>query len=44
MIQPIPAYFLNASVAFVCEKMSIQYMVMGFKPTTFRTRVSSHNH
>ena len=27
-----------------CEKMSIQYMVLGFKPTTFRTWVSSHNH
>ena len=25
-------------------KMSIQCMVRGFKPTTFRTRVSSHNH
>ena len=21
----------------ICEKMSIQYMVLGFEPTTFRT-------
>ena len=28
----------------ICEKMSIQYKVLGFKPTTFRTWVSSHNH
>ena len=27
-----------------CENMSIQYTVLGFKPTTFRTSVSSHNH
>ena len=27
-----------------CEKMSIQYMVPGFKLTTFGTGVSSHNH
>ena len=26
------------------EKMSIQYTVLGFEPTTFGTRVSSHNH
>ena len=26
-----------------CEKMSIQYMVLEFEPTTFRMRVSSHN-
>ena len=25
-------------------KMSIQYTVPGFEPTTFRTWVSSHNH
>ena len=25
-------------------KISIQYMVLGFKPTSFRTWVSSHNH
>ena len=25
-------------------KMSIQYMVLGFEPTTFGTWVSSHNH
>ena len=25
-------------------KFSIQYMVPGFEPTTFRTSVSSHNH
>ena len=24
--------------------MSIQYKVLGFEPTTFRLRVSSHNH
>ena len=24
--------------------MSIQYMVLGFKPITFSVRVSSHNH
>ena len=28
----------------ICEKMSIQYMVPGFEPTTFGTWVSSHNH
>ena len=28
----------------ICEKMSIQYMVTGFEPTIFGTRVSSHNH
>ena len=27
-----------------CEKMSIQYKVLGFEPTTFGTWVSSHNH
>ena len=27
-----------------CEKMSIQYTVLGFEPTTFRKWVSSHNH
>ena len=27
-----------------CEKMSIQYMVPGFEPTTFRSWVSSYNH
>ena len=25
-------------------KMSIQYMVLGFEPTTSKTRVSSHYH
>ena len=29
---------------YVCEKISIQYMVQGFKLTTFGTWVSSHNH
>ena len=29
---------------YICEKMSIQYTVQGFKPTIFRTWVSSHNH
>ena len=24
--------------------MPIQYTVLGFEPTTFRTQVSSHNH
>ena len=28
----------------ICEKMSIQYTVPGFEPTTFGARVSSHNH
>ena len=28
----------------ICEKMSIQSTVLGFKLTTFGTRVSSHNH
>ena len=28
----------------LCEEMSIQYTVLGFEPTPFRTRVSSHNH
>ena len=28
----------------ICEKMSIQYTVLGFEPTTFGTWVSSHNH
>ena len=28
----------------ICEKMSIQYTVLGFDPTTFGTWVSSHNH
>ena len=27
----------------ICEKMSIQYTVLGFEPTTFGTWVSSHN-
>ena len=27
-----------------CEKMTIQYTVLGFEPTTFILRVSSHNH
>ena len=26
------------------EKFSIQYMVLGFEPTTSRTLISSHNH
>ena len=29
---------------YKCEKMSIQYTVLGFKLMTFGTRVSSHNH
>ena len=29
---------------YICEKMSIQYRVWGFKQTTFRTQVSSYNH
>ena len=29
--------------ANICEKMSIQYTVPGFEPTTFRMWVSSHN-
>ena len=28
----------------ICKKMSIQYTVPGFKPTTFGKWVSSHNH
>ena len=28
----------------ICEKMSIQYLAPGFKPTTFGTWVSSHDH
>ena len=28
----------------MCEKVSIQYAVLGFEPSTFRTWVSSHNH
>ena len=29
----------------ICENvMTIQYMALGFEPTTFRTRVSSNNH
>ena len=28
----------------ICKKMSVQHMVLGFFPTTFRTRVSSHNY
>ena len=28
----------------ICEKISIQYTVLGFELTTFRTRVSSHTH
>ena len=27
-----------------CEKMSIQYTVPGFEPTTFLTLVVTHNH
>ena len=27
-----------------CENMFIQYSVLGFKPTTFRTLDASHNH
>ena len=29
---------------FYNSLLSIQYIVLGFKPTTFRKRVSSHNH
>ena len=32
---------LTILTANICEKMSIQYMVPGFKPMTFGTRVSS---
>ena len=28
----------------ICDKMYIQYIEMGCEPTTFRRRVSSHNH
>ena len=28
----------------ICEKMSIQYTVLGFEPMTFGMWVSSHNH
>ena len=31
-------------VLSILTKMSIQYTVLGFKPATFGTRVSSHNH
>ena len=51
---PIPASFCVYFRSFqtnitifstnICEKMSIQYTVLGFEPTTFRTWVSSHNH
>ena len=29
---------------YVKNVMTIQYMALGFEPTTFRTRVSSNNH
>ena len=29
---------------YVKKIMTIQYTVTGFKPTTFETQVSSHNH
>ena len=51
---PTPASFLFIFGLFkqtllqflqqICEKMSIQYTVPGFEPTTFRSWVSSHNH
>ena len=34
----------NITIFTICEKMSIQYTVLGFEPTTFGTWVSSHNH
>ena len=51
---PIPASFMVYFCIFMQTslqlykkymwKMSIQYMVLGFESTTFRTWVSSHNH
>ena len=50
---PTPASFIfglfkQTSLQFLqqiyMKKMSIQYTVQGFKPTTFILRVSSHNH
>ena len=40
-------FFKQTSIQFynkLSEKMSIQYMALGFEPTTFRMWVSSHNH
>ena len=39
--------FLNKQYNFTQnqgEKMSIQYTVLGFEPTTSQTRVVTHNH
>ena len=39
--------FLNKQYNFTTnqgEKMSIQYTVLGFEPTTSQTRVVTHNH
>ena len=39
--------FSNKNTIFTankCEKMSIQYTMLGFEPTTFGTWVSSQNH
>ena len=40
----IPASFHTIFKTARSEKMSIQHMVLGFAPTTFRTRVSSCKH
>ena len=42
-----PASFSNKHYNFDnknSEKLSIQFMVLGFEPTTFTIGVSSHNH
>ena len=52
MGQPRPLFrlfsvFSNKQYIFStnqCEKISIQYMALGFKPTTFRTWVVTRNH
>ena len=41
------SYFQTNTTIFTknkCEKISIQYMVLKFEPTTFGTQVFSHNH
>ena len=48
--QPFSLYFhsfVNKNYNFStneCEEMSIQLTLLGFEPTTFKRRVSSHNH
>ena len=47
--RPLIVYFRSFQAKIItifttCEKMSIQYTVLGFELTTFWTRVSSHNH